>query len=37
MPPVCCGSLPFAWAVNDTMILGNVDEHRAPLFVRLGE
>lgn len=37
MPPVCCGNLPFAWAVNDTMILGNVDNPQAPLFVRLGD
>jgi hypothetical protein len=37
MPPVCCGNLPFTWAYNDTMILGNVAKHDAPLFVRLGE
>ena len=37
MPPVCCGNLPFTWASNDTMILGNVAKHDAPLFVRLGK
>lgn len=36
MPPVCCGRLPFMWASNDTMILGNAAKHDAPLFVRLG-
>lgn len=37
MPPVCCGRLPFTWASNDTMILGNAEKHDAPLFVRLGQ
>jgi hypothetical protein len=36
MPPVCCGRLPFMWASNDTMVLGNAAKHDAPLFVRLG-
>ena len=36
MPPVCCGRLPFIWASNDTMVLGNAAKHDAPLFVRLG-
>jgi hypothetical protein len=37
MPPVCCGRLPFIWASNDTMILGNAEKQDAPLFVRLGD
>jgi hypothetical protein len=37
MPPVCCGRLPFTWASNDTLILGNAAKHDAPLFVRLGK
>jgi WD40 repeat protein len=37
MSPVCCWRLPFTWAANDTMVLGNVAKMDAPLFVRLGE
>ena len=37
MAPVCCGNLPFTWASNDTMILGNAAKHDAPLLIRLGE
>jgi Tol biopolymer transport system component len=37
MSPVCCWRLPFTWAANDTMVLGNIEKMDAPLFVRLGE
>lgn len=37
MPPVCCGNLPFTWASNDTMVVGNVEKPDAPVYVRLGE
>jgi WD40 repeat protein len=37
MSPVCCFLLPFTWAANDTMVLGNIEKMDAPLFVRVGE
>jgi hypothetical protein len=37
IPPVCCGNLPFTWASNDTMILGNAENLKTTLYIKLGK
>jgi WD40 repeat protein len=36
MPPACCGRQPFAWATNNTILLGRIEDMQTVLEVKLG-